>query len=64
MSPTNSEIADSFDLWQEHADPDATMSHAEWQAMRHAERVALLVEVFGPETEDEPVFWYAHGPGL
>jgi hypothetical protein len=48
------EIASSFDLWQDYIDPNATTSRAEFDAMSHADRVALIVETFGPEPEPVP----------
>jgi hypothetical protein len=52
--PSYSEIASSFDLWQEYADPDATTSKEEFDAMGHDGRMALLVETFGPEPDPVP----------
>jgi hypothetical protein len=46
---TYAEIASSFELWQEFADPDGTTSREEFDAMSHADRVATQIEVFGPE---------------
>lgn len=46
---TYAEIASSFELWQEYADPEGVMSHREFDAMSHADRVAAQVEAFGPE---------------
>jgi hypothetical protein len=44
-----SQIAESFELWQEYVDPQATTTREEFEAMNHADRVALQVETFGPE---------------
>jgi hypothetical protein len=72
--PSYSEIASSFDLWQEHifdiwqeyADPDATTSKEKFDAMSHADRMALLAETFGPEpvpTVDDVLARTASGDG-
>jgi hypothetical protein len=53
-SPTYDEIASSFNLWGEYVDPDATTSEEEFDAMSHADLVALMVEAFGPEPDPVP----------
>jgi hypothetical protein len=52
--PTDTEIASSFDLWRDYIDPNATTSRAEFDAMSHADRMALIVGTFGPNMP-EPV---------
>jgi hypothetical protein len=56
--PSYSEIASSFDLWQEHIDPNATTTESvlrdAFNAMDHAVRVAWLVEMWGPEPDAVP----------
>jgi hypothetical protein len=52
MTRTYSEIASSFDLWQEYADLAA--DRAEFDSMNQADRETLLVEAFGPEAEPAP----------
>jgi hypothetical protein len=47
------EIAASLDLWRDRMDTDLALSDEEFQAMSIDERVALMVEVFGPEPTDE-----------
>jgi hypothetical protein len=58
MKPSYSEIASSFDLWQEHIDPNATTTERVLQdafnAMDHAVRVAWLVKMWGPEPDAVP----------
>jgi hypothetical protein len=58
MKPSYSEIASSFDLWQEYIDPNATTTERVLQdafnAMDHAVRVAWLVEMWGPEPDAVP----------
>jgi hypothetical protein len=46
---TNDQVAASWDLWREYIDPDATMTHAEFDAATVAEKVGLIVRIFGPE---------------
>jgi hypothetical protein len=52
--PTDTEIASSFDLWQGYIDPNATTSRAQFDAMSHADRMALIVGTFGPDPERVP----------
>jgi hypothetical protein len=52
--PTDTEIASSFDLWQDYIDPNATTSRAQFDAMSHADRMALIVGTFGPDPERVP----------
>jgi hypothetical protein len=47
--PTNEQIAASWDLWREYIDPNATMTRAEFDAATVAEKVGLIVHIFGPE---------------
>jgi hypothetical protein len=47
--PTYDQLAEDFDLWQEYVDPNAIVSEAELKALSHADRVALIIEMFGPE---------------
>jgi hypothetical protein len=53
-SPTYAQIASSYSLWGEYVDPDATTSEKEFDAMSHADRVALMVEAFGPDRNSVP----------
>jgi hypothetical protein len=46
---TYAEIASSFELWQEFVDRQGAMSREEFDAMSHADRVAIQIGVFGPE---------------
>jgi hypothetical protein len=50
---TYAEIANSFDLWAEFVDPDATITEGEFNAMTTEQKVALQVQAFGPESGDE-----------
>lgn len=54
MPHTYAQIADDFELWQEYVDTDGTTSRKEFDAMTHADRVALQVETFGPEPAPVP----------
>lgn len=42
-------VASSWRLWQEHADPDGTMSREDFDAMTVEDRIALQEECNGPE---------------
>ena len=53
-SPTYEQIAGSFDLWQEYADTAGVFARDEFSSLSIADRVALLIEVFGPEPERAP----------
>lgn len=52
--PTYTQIAGDFDLWQEYVDTAGTITREEFDAMSHADRVALQVEAFGPEPPPVP----------
>jgi hypothetical protein len=49
--PAYDQLAEDFDLWQEYVDPNATVSEAELKALSHADRVAMIIETFGPEDQ-------------
>jgi len=49
------EIAEDFALWQERIDPLCTVSREQWDALSASERIALIVETFGPEPTDEEI---------
>ena len=51
---TYAQIAADFRLWAEYADPHATMSQEEFDALSCEEKVALQVEAFGPEPVRAP----------
>jgi hypothetical protein len=53
-APTYAQQASSFDLWQEYVDPQATITREQFDAMSHVDRVALIVETFGPEPDQKP----------
>jgi hypothetical protein len=52
--PTYDKIANSFDLWCDYVDPNATTSRADFEAMSHADRMALIVGMFDPEPKRAP----------
>jgi hypothetical protein len=52
-SPTYAECANSWSLWQEYVDPNATMTETEFDAMTIEDRMSMMVECFGPEQPDE-----------
>jgi len=43
------EIAASWEMWMDYADPQATMEKAEFDAMTHEDRMEFLIGCFGPE---------------
>ena len=49
---TNEQIAQSLNLWNEYFNVDALMTDEEFNAMSLDERLALLVEAFGEDTDD------------
>jgi hypothetical protein len=49
MKPTYQEIASDYTLWQEHADPHGVSTEQKFEAMSLDERIATLIEMFGPE---------------
>ena len=48
-----SEIANSYALWMEYADPSGLDSEEAFNAKTEAEKIAFLVSCFGPEQEAE-----------
>lgn len=44
---TETEKAESFFLWQEYIDPQATMTESEFDDMTVNERIALIHDCFG-----------------
>ena len=54
-APTYADIAASFGLWGEYVDPDMTFSEEEFEAMSSEQRIALMVECFGPEPTDAEI---------
>lgn len=50
---TNAEIAADYRLWQTYADPGANDSEARFHAWSLDERLAVLVEMFGPDSTTE-----------
>ena len=48
---TRTEIANNWTLWQEYADPSATMTRDEFDAMPLAEKLQIQVDCFGPEED-------------
>lgn len=50
---TYAEIANSWALWIEYADPDGNMAREEFDAMTTDQKIALQVEAFGAQDNDE-----------
>lgn len=56
--PTYAQIAADFGLWQEYADPNATMDQPAFDETPMGERLGLLKQAFGPELPAlEPGFY-------
>jgi hypothetical protein len=53
LSRTYTEIATSWRLWQEFADPGANDIEDWFNTAPIAEKVAILSKCFGPEVENE-----------
>lgn len=51
---SNHTIAQSWDLWCECIDPDATMTEAEFDAMTVEDRIRLIDKCFGAEFDRIP----------
>ena len=49
---TTFQLAQSWDLWREYIDPDATMTEAEFDAMTVEDRIRLIESAFGGEDRD------------
>ena len=49
---SNQMMAQSWDLWREYIDPDATMTEAEFDAMTVEDRIRLIEAAFGGEDKD------------
>ena len=49
---SNRAMAQSWDLWREYIDPDATMTEAEFDAMTVEDRIRLIEAAFGGEDKD------------
>ncbi|MBN9461040.1 MAG: hypothetical protein J0H00_07410 [Burkholderiales bacterium] len=45
--PNFIDIAESFELWSEYVDPDATMTRAEFDDLPVAAKIKLQAEAFG-----------------
>jgi hypothetical protein len=54
IRPTYNKCASNFALWQEYIDPLGTTSEDEFNAMSHADRMAQIIDTFGPEPERAP----------
>ena len=51
MSATYHEIASSYALWLQYADPMATTTEKEFCRLTTDERIQALTEAFGPEEQ-------------
>jgi hypothetical protein len=50
---TYAAIANDFGLWREFVDPGATFTREEFDALTTDEKVAIQVDAFGPEFDEE-----------
>ena len=50
---TYTEIANNWNLWTTYADPSATTTREWFDSADEAEKIAILVSCFGPESTDE-----------
>ena len=48
-TPSYAQVAESFALWCEYADPQDTMTEEEWDAIPVEDRITILEECFGKE---------------
>lgn len=46
MSPTNEQIAKSWDLWSEYVDPGMAFSYEEFLELSHVKKLEIIREVF------------------
>ncbi len=49
--PTYEQQARDWHLWREYVDLDAVMTIEEFEAMTVDERIGLIIETFGPESD-------------
>ena len=49
--PTYEQTANSWGIWAEYVDPEATMTEQEFDAMSTQEKIELQTEIFGVEEE-------------
>lgn len=52
QSPTNHDIAQSYELWIEYVDRLGVMTRADYDALALADRLDLMRAAFGPEPDD------------
>ena len=48
-APTYREIAHEYKLWGEYVDPEGTMDEQEFENMSEGEKIALQVDIWGPD---------------
>lgn len=49
-------VATNWFLWNEYVNTYAAMTRAEFDALTVGERIALQIEIFGPDTESRDIF--------
>ena len=50
---SNQMMAQSWDLWREYIDPDATMTKAEFDEMTVEQRISLIESAFDDDYDEE-----------
>ena len=50
---TNSEIAANLNLWNEYFNTSAVMTDEEFHAMSYDERLKMLVDAFGEDSDED-----------
>ena len=50
---TYEQVAKNWDLWGTYVDPGATMSDKQFKKLTIAKKIAIQVELFGPEEAEE-----------
>ena len=50
---SNRAMAQSWDLWREYIDPDATMTKAEFDEMTVEQRISLIEAAFDDDYDEE-----------
>lgn len=52
---TYNDIASDLDLWREYVDPDLAVSDNQFDEMTVEQRIAFIVDIFGPEPSDAQI---------
>lgn len=60
---SNRMMAQSWELWREHIDPDATMTKAEFDAMTVEQRIGLIKAAFDGDEDKDSIDLYINEEG-